>query len=50
MSDYNKVLSQFTRLNYVETSELTQNEIDKALDSISYSNAGISEFDRQVAD
>ena len=50
MADYNKILSQFTKLNYTESSEVTQNEIDRALDQIAYTNTGVNEFDRQVAE
>lgn len=43
-TNYSRILSQFTRLNYNEDSKLREHELKQALDSICQKNAGIGEF------
>ena len=50
MSDYNKILNQFSKLNYHDNTEMEKHEIERALNQITYSNTGISDFDGAVAD
>lgn len=50
MNNYDKILREFQRLGYNENGYLQQNQINKAMDTISSQNAGFSEFDRSIAE
>lgn len=49
-TNYANILQQFTRLNYNDESKLHEHELKQALDSICQKNAGISEFNPEVAE
>lgn len=49
-TNYSRILLQFTRLNYNEDSRLHEHELKQALDSICQKNAGITEFNPEVAE
>ena len=49
-TNYIRILLQFTRLNYSEDSKLHERELKQALDSICSKNAGIPEFNPEVAE
>jgi hypothetical protein len=42
MSNYDKILQQFTKLKYNENSRLSEGEIKKALDDICKKNASLN--------
>ena len=49
MSNYNKILQQFTRLGLSEGSSLSEAEMKRALDEIASRNARLPEFQGEVA-
>lgn len=50
MSNYTKILSQFTRMGYTENTTLNEADLKRVLDDICYKNANIREFDPEVAE
>lgn len=50
MSNYQKILSTFVSLGYNESSYLSQEEINKALDTLAQQNTSHSQFDKAIAD
>ena len=50
MSNYNKILQQFTRLGLSEGSSLSEAELKRALDQIASLNAKLPEFNAEVAE
>lgn len=49
-TNYSRILLQFNRINYNEDSQLRDYELKQALDSICQKNAGINEFNPEVAE
>ena len=50
MSNTSKILQQFQKLNLTENSNLSQSELKRALDQICLRNAGMREFNDDVAE
>ena len=49
-TSYSRILLQFNKLNYNEDSRLRDHELKQALDTICQRNAGIHEFNSEVAE
>jgi hypothetical protein len=50
MSNTSKIMQQFTRLNLNENSNLSETEMKRTLDEICLRNAGMREFNHEVAE
>ena len=50
MSAYQKILSEFRKLNFYEDSSLQEFDVNRAMDTICSKNTGFSQFDRDIAE